>query len=167
MTIITHRNNVKPMFFLVSLMMVIFFCGVTTRALQRAGFKQLFGSNQLFYFFSSLYPIWMLVPIFFTCSSVNIIAFFCLVISSDFFSMVFFAPISFAIQFFVNRTTRFAYIPMFVFKPIKIRNGFNMIAVRTCFCYNRLRHNRFLNKRFCLEPVARYPLAVGLSYYRG
>jgi len=44
--------------------------------------------------------------------------------------------------------------PVFV-SPVfvKLRKWFDLLAFRTSLGYDLLRHNRFLNKRLCLEPV--------------
>ena len=45
------------------------------------------------------------------------------------------------------------------------RGRFYFFAMTASFCYDCLRHGFFLIKKLCLEPVARYTLAVGSLYY--
>ncbi len=68
--------------------------------------------------------------------------------------------------FLLFRTTGFAFTQSSFFHMtmnIKFRKGFCFFANTASFCYNWFRHNRFLNKRFCLEPTAAHT-AIGLFY---
>ena len=68
----------------------------------------------------------------------------------------------------IFRPTYYTYRPMVVFISctfVKLRNWFELLARTASFGYDCFRHNRFLNKRFCLEPVAAHT-AVGSTYYK-
>lgn len=74
----------------------------------------------------------------------------------------------FSVSVIIRIVARFAIIlkPIFVVLVFaEVINRFCLFAFTTYFSYSNVSHFRFLNKRFWLEPVARYLLAVGSFYY--
>ncbi len=49
--------------------------------------------------------------------------------------------------------------------PVKLRNVFNFIALRTLFCYDGFRHNQFPKNWLCFEPLESQPLCGFSALY--
>jgi len=169
MTIKTNRNNIEPMLRFVTLVMVIVRRLFTTRTLQRIW------SRQSIFFYRSIDNLtsfnalgitnsicknsrftFFAVCIAFLAS----LAFLALVIAFV-RSLAFFAlAVLFSTYFTMRLIAIFATL---VFR--KFRKWFDFFALATSFRYDLLSHNRLLNRRLCLEPVAGHTPAVGSLYY--
>lgn len=146
MTRNTYRNNIKPILRGIAFMMMVLFCLFgTVMARQSIRSGQFAISNSVAYSISSFSPTGMCF-IYFSSASFT---FFC-------FSKFLAKMIS----------TRFAVMLITIPTCIsfeKLRNRFGFLAMKTSFRYDCLKHNRFSNKRLCLEPVAAQT-AVGSFY---
>jgi len=89
--------------------------------------------------------------IFCFCLAINCLATFTLFVGLFVDFMTGFAPIEEAV------------LPASVFG--KFRNWLSLLAFGTVFGHDLLGHNRFSNKRLCLEPVAEYS-CIRLAYYK-
>lgn len=164
MTFLTYRYNIKPMLLGIAFVMMILFCLCgAVMALQRIGAGQSSGFDGMVYLVRWFIPFGMLDAKTFLDNSSGGFAFFALGISLIYI-FPFFAlsinPLIYVLAYSAIASKAIFCRAIFV----KFRKRFNLFAFPTSFCYDLLRHNRFLNKRLCLEPVARYALAVGLFY---
>lgn len=173
MTRNTNRNDIEPVFRRIAEMMMILFCLLRAKyTLSCMNFRQFMTANSgkhgemsfsmkrimlsifhramysylatLFCFavsptvFFGNHSSFLAFVIFLTCASMSLFALCCLLIGLGMFFFAGFTPAS---------------------MPILIRLGFVKFAERlyfstfgTMFCYALLRHDRFSNKRLCLEP---------------
>lgn len=159
MTFSTKRNKIKPMFWGVVGMMVLF-CLFTTRTLQSIRARQLAHSYKIihsilsFCFFGVFFPINLLAM--FICGFAFISFLILLSICFELFGL----SIKFVMMIRTNFTT--TSIPIWsgtIFG--KFRKCFNFLANGTSFCLNWFRHLLFLNKSLCLEPIVTH-ITVGL-----
>jgi len=115
------------------------------------------------------------------CNCIRSTNFRRIVILPFFLSTIFckFSSFAFAIKYFFE-SCLFAFWIMFIgttlftssvmttflsFILVKFSEFFNLFAFTTSFCYDWFRHNCFLVKQLCLEPVKDYISLIGLFYY--
>lgn len=169
MTRNTHRNNFKPVFRCVTLVVMILLCWFwAVMALQRRRFGYFASQDYIIYSVSGPNLIWMsVIETLFCCFAflTLFVTFFCsfalfaLMINS----LVEFVFFSLLIRSSANFTTTFKSIFM-GYIVMKFRNWFDCLAFRTLFCLNCLRHGLFpFQKGSCLEPIAAHT-AVGSLY---
>ncbi len=135
MTRNTNGNNIKPAFWRITGMMILFCLYFTVMTTQSIGTGQFASPNSsrhnLFCFMSFRMPNTVALISFLAFS----FAFFCLVI-------IFFAD--------------FAFIAMSIFSCmvfVKFRDCFGLLATSASFRYDLFRHGFFLTKKLCLEPL--------------
>ncbi len=163
MTNITNRNNNKPMFWFIAGMMVQCSCFITTRALQRLGWNQVFSKYSIlnnvlsFNFFLISFAIFSRT-LSSSWASLLFAAFF-IVAQLAFFSMSVF---SISLSFAIFASPIKIVFSRFVLK--KLTKGFNFFTSSTFLCYDWFRHGFFLIKKSCLEPLQDRFLC-GSSYY--
>ena len=164
----TDRNNIKPMFRLVVFPMVILFSligAITTSqspcrihfAISDGIANGITGLNLQIVFLTILFSI----RDSFLFASVGLLILF--LVSLAICLTVFALPI-FSCCYTSTRLASPRKSIFCAFILVKFNNGFSLFANRTLFCYNLLRHNRFLNKRLLLEPYAE-PISVCGSLY--
>lgn len=171
MAFYTNRYNIKPMFGFVAFVMMILLCLYgTIMANQEFGRNQFANHNGITHSTSSFDSFGMVGTktnfTFPTCY----FAFFCLVVSFSrnltfycFFitkftsAMCCFALFCLVIFLIAFRLADFAITLIAVFLAavfVEFRQWLGFFAFGTSFRYDGFRHNRFLYKRFCLEPIA-------------
>ena len=146
MTMNTNRNNIKPAFWCITGMMILFCLHFTAMTTQSVGARQFATPN------SSRHNIFRFMP-FRVPSAVALISF--LAYSFAFFCLV--------ILFF----TDFAFIAMPIFSCVvivKFRDCFGLLATSASFCYDWFRHGFFLIKKLCLEPLQTQYLCGSFRY---
>ena len=186
MTQDTSWNNIKPMLGFVSVPMMILLGGLrAVMAEQKFGRNQFASIDSINYSSSGFNLIWMTSIVtflscfvfwcfstFFICFAISSFALLGLFIM---FLIIFIRRFAlFCLTTFLScfAKSRFAFFGFLIFTParftidlkpvftssvfIKFRQLFELLALRTSFCLNCLRHSRFsLNsERLCLEPVA-------------
>lgn len=177
MTINTNRNNIKPMFRFITFVVMIMLSGLRTENAEQKSWRNQFACiNCMIYSFSRF----VFFRMFFACKLLIEFAFFTLIIficPSFFCKFTFFrlripfmrqfSRFCFAIFSLFNRLTGFAIILITCCSVfVKFRNRFEVLAFRTTFCLNCLRHDLFLLKKgYCLEPVTGYAPVVGSLYF--
>lgn len=194
--LLANRNNVKVMFWFVALVVMILLGGFATGALQRIRMRQLAVSNGFCYGFTSFSSLRMANIISLYALTMHYFAVFTLPIMlppsfapfaliktfsthSAFFGWTVFVistPLScfafFSLAVFFRALTTTYFTPVGVAILLRtvfteLGKWFDFFAFGTSFGYALLSHFRLQYRRFWLEPVARYALAVGSSYYNG
>ncbi len=165
MTILINWNYIITMVFLITIMMMVLFCFISTIiAFKQTWMRHKTVSNSTsntgrcaffrsisFIHLPRVFQIFFVLAIFHKCY----LASFCFNTNSSVISIV-------------MCMTQFAHwlitvIAFYCFT--KLRNGFNLFAAATSFCYDCFRHIRFLIIRWGLGPGS-YLLSVhGLFYY--
>lgn len=161
MNIVTFKtkwNNIKPMLWSITFVMMIMSCCFATFTFQSSDFRQTSFNNSV-------------------SNCRNCFSLFALTVSSFCCFTLFGFPVMFLVTFLSKLTffrlavffaTQFTVIIVTVFTNttfVKLRQRFNFLAFGTLFRYDLVSHNRFLNKRFWLEPLfASYTLASGSLY---
>ena len=172
MTILTSRNNVKPMFWFISFVMMILFCLQTARTFESFGFREFAVSYGLingapgfllFGVFLVITPLVCLLNIFpsfaLAVTSLVCLTFFALVVLLQVCFVVFRLGIRFYASLTGNSKAIFC-TAVFV----KVRQWFSLLAVRTSFCYDLVSHI-CSPKQVWSEPFTRPILVCGSSYY--
>lgn len=165
MTRNTDSNYIKPVFIVG---MVVFFCLFSTSALKSVGAYHFAVFYSVSYFAAGFVFYYIYLFMQFSIKFGCVFAFITLVIFFVSEKMRLLTFFSLRVFFCSNTLAYPAKILMAILCRsifIEIRKGLNCFAITTFLGYDWFRHNRFLNKRLCLEPVARYTLAVGSSYY--
>ncbi len=185
MTRNTNRFNVKPVLGFIAGMVVLFCLLGAVMALLGIGTRQFASRNSMIYSILGFTLIWMAgVETFlssfaffaFTVTSSGGFTFFTLV-SSSMSSFAFialgvmsfnhFAIFAFTILLLVKFLASFTLSVKSIFFTAvftKLRERFDLFAMKALFCYDRLRHGFLLTRKLCLEPVAVHSV-IGLSYY--
>ena len=167
MTHFTNRNNIKPVFWLIAVPVMVLLCrlrAVMTKQSIRAG--QFASRNSVVCSSSSL----SFFRIFNVIFLLSLPAFFTFLITSRFFSMHVFALFCLSVFFHFCQLASFTTTKMAIFMAIvfvKIRKQFDLLATSASFRYSCLGHSRFsLNsERLCLEPNTRPILVSGSLCY--
>ncbi len=166
MTFTTNRNNIKPVLFSITFVVMILCClHFTITAFKRAGMwhKTFFDFRPYIcrcHFLSSISTI---------RSSGLQYSFFAMLIPTSYCFTCFCLAIFSCVYFLIFCATWLARCSMFIFSSfcfIKTINGFNFFASTTSFCYDLLRHGFFLIKKLCLEPLQDRFLCGSLYYTR-
>ena len=174
----TNRNNIKPMLRLIVGVMILFcLCG-TIIALQSINSGQFASLYSITHCTFSFFSIGILQVVMFMGSNLNSYALFALfilfLIGFELFTFLLitflssFAVFCLLVFFAIFQPANFAIISIAVFiigLLVKFRKKFCFFANSASFRYDLLSHFRLLNRRLWLEPIARYALAVGSSYY--
>lgn len=180
MTFYTYRQNIKPIFFSISLVMVVMLSLFTAKALKIIGPRQFTSSNGIINSHDCFHISWKLASIFInstpTCrfayfalhiiSSV-IFAFFTLIITASRFKTNSFALFGLTILLAIFQMAIFTliFVATFVIKTfVEFRKRFCFFANTAGFCYDELSHLRFLSKRNRLESFVR-PVRIFDSFY--
>ncbi len=179
MTRNANRNNVKPVLFGVSFMVMVFLCFVITTSTFVVGCDQyLAGLDSIAHSNSGLWPQWIFSPNLNigTATSGFALGCFCILPVGEF---SFFASAMTLFRYFtllglliaaaLYKSTLFALTTTSIFRTgtlVKFRGGFNLLASRALLCYDDFGHGFFLIKKLCSEPLqARY--LCGSLYYTG
>lgn len=165
----TNRNNIKPMFFRITFMVMIFrclfyakktfkfSCGKKITLLNTA--KN--GSSCEPFFRIYFVGLLIILRIALFCFNTIIIRYFRRFSFKHTNIAMHPSKLVSSIALFANRTQT-----VFVSgTSIKLVYVFDLLTVRALSCYSYFRHIRFLFKRVCLEPIAGYIPVVGLFYY--
>ena len=187
MTRNTNRNYIKPIFFSIAFVMMIFFCSIfAIMAFQSASlwdsvhFNSLVHNASCFAFnqiistvsFVCLFTFYALV--IFSYDFLSFIAFqitytFCAsLVFAVIFQMIFSSFFALSKNFTTSIMANFAMILTTIFRCsafAKISKRLNLFASRAFFRYDFGSHFRLLIRRFWLKPVAAYTV-VGLFYCR-
>ena len=174
MTFYASRYNIEPMCFGISFMVMVFLClvrAIITRQVFRhneftscnsttystscfdsfgiAGSGMNFTSSTCSFVFFALVVAFLSYFTFFTLliAPSASLSFLCLTVFFDLFQPAYFA------------TTSISIFALFVF--VKFRQWLEFFALGTYFRYDGFRHNCFLNKQFCLEPITAHTV-IGL-----
>ncbi len=171
MTLTTNRYNIKPIFWRIAFVVMIFLCLPRAVTASQGVEMQQLASNDSVGNSTICFAAFRIMSKISECAfQICNFTLFCLVIASSGFliySFAFFAlPISLltnfgfwcfrellrviTITYFAITTSASFFGTVF----IKIRKGFNFFALRTSFCFNWFRHGFFLTKKLCLEPIA-------------
>ena len=192
MTLLTNRNNIKPMLRFITEMMMIFMCRLFAKdAQQRIGRRQLALSDGIFNETTGFYSIRMTQSIcfdsFFTFFALCVaflcsLSFFGLHMSSYFLPVKFSTFFGLQIGFLVGFLISFIFWSFVIFfnslicayfaicsksiwsSTVLIELRSDLFANSASFGYDCLRHNRLLDRRLCLEPNAG-PIPVSGSLY--
>ncbi len=191
MTRNTSRNNIKPMLWFVTFMVMILLClMITVIAFQSLRMEQFASTNRVIdsimgfcHFGMSSFnsdisssALFALIVTLCACFS-----FFSFTVLADIFAMNLFAVFSFIVFLVIQSFIFFVFLgllplPFAIFTAtikavfpasvlIKFRCRFDLFAHPAIFCYDSLRHGFLHIRKSCLEPVARYILAVGSFHY--
>lgn len=140
MTFSTYRNNIKVMFWFITVPMMVLLCEFrATMALQSFRSRQFVVLNGIINGIAGFNSFRKFSSMFSTFTYCNFSSFFALIVM---FKIYFFAIFAFALKSIFSGT---------IF--VKLRNFFNFLAFGTSFCFNRFRHGFFLCKKLCLEPL--------------
>lgn len=176
----TSRHYIKPMLRFVSVpVMVLRSLFVAIMAQQSVGVGQFAYLDSIFNNFTCFYSFRMLFSVFTNGAISGDFAFFTIfkTFSCNFTVFTFvvkiannFAFYCLAVFFYVFRMANLTFTSTSIFISFvftKFRKWFELLAFKTLFCLNCLRHSLFpFQKGLCLEPVAAQT-AVGLLYYTG
>ena len=165
MALSTNRKNIEPMFDRVTQIMMIVKSRVKTEiAPQRANFRQFSCCNSVIYSIFCFAAVRILLDVEFAHFSSDFLSPFALLISFEaclsFWRFSISGVLCLIAYFAIRLIAAF-----FFFGIVKFSNRLDKFALRASFCYNLLRHGRFLNKRLCLGPVTRPILVSGSSYF--
>lgn len=180
MTQYTKWYHIEPMFTVISLMMMILFCWFSAYiAIEQCWSRQFASLNSDIDCTFSSTALWIFLAVSFVSSFIGNSAFFCLVlfqsgaprggptsksrfISTGYYFTFWSAAKSLVLSIMTNltRTGEVSTI------EVKFRQGFDLIAFVTKFCYCGFRHGFFLNKKSCLEPTVGYVPTLGSLYYK-
>lgn len=168
MTFYTNRNDVKPMFGVITQMMMIFMrsCRAII-ALKQSRFNQFTSPDFMIYFTIGFYAFWITHTIDFIASFLRILAFFTCIIFATYFIANIFTMFSSTVFLESFVFTYFANIPVAVFTVfvfVKFRELLNLFARSTFSSYSLFKHLLLLIRSKCLGPVAAHT-AVGSLYY--
>ena len=176
MTKYTNRDNIKPMFFIVVGMMIMF-CLFTTRTFESFCRWHFVGSDSMVYYALGFSFLCVASCVFlFSCFEnlgllIYLLVLFLVFFISNRLSLFFSYKQSF-FALFIFFTAYSSAVLTFSLKPIfcvtvlvKFRKWFDLFASRTLFHYNHFSHFCFSSKRNWLEPICWYTPAVGLSYH--
>lgn len=174
----TYRNNIQPMFWFITGMMILLCLFFTIMTLQSIRSRQFACYDSVIDSISSFYRFGMTITIFvgrFLTSNLTFFALSGSLLSSFTFSCL---PVS-----FMDSLTLFALLILSSFYEgalfairtktnwtiksfVKLRQWFDLLAGATSFCYDLLRHFRFSlnNERICLEPNI-LPIRMLGSFY--
>lgn len=157
MAINTYSYNIKPVFFGITFMVVVFLCLLFTSTNHSVRTWQLAMSDSIKDTTSSLAII--ALQIFFILFTFSVFA--------KIVTKIYFTIFTLSKYFICVIATRFTLVFMSVFGRfafIEISKWFNLFAFRAGFCYDCFRHIRFSNKRLCLGPCAAHT-AIGSFYF--
>ena len=183
MTLITYRNNIKPMLFGIAIVVVVMLCLFATRTSFGSNLGQSTSLDSNCYSLTSHFLFWMLRYILLFCE----FAFFalpvflgrqfpfctCVPLGPDKFALCALAVFSkgfkdtcvsfsrfwiFPATYFTRRAQRVRFVIILA----KLRSRLNFLALRALFCYDLLRHGFSLIKKLCFEP-SRNQLPCGFS----
>ena len=157
----TYRNYIEKMFFFIGPMMI--FCGwVRTRITEAiTGYGKIAAFDSPVHGHSSFSAFRIFLTMLFSKFLCNYFAFFGLEIKF-FLGVVFLCVIS-AKSLYATFTPRIVAIQA-VSGAGELADWFCFLAVGTLFEYDWLSHDRFSNKRLCLEPFSGYTPDFGLFY---
>ena len=161
MAISTNRNNIKPMFWFITVpvMVLLCLCG-TVMALQGIRTGQFADSDSLICAPSCFYVFGMPNTIMFVADFPCDFAFFALCVGF----LIGFALLSLSIRISARFTTTLE-TTFSIFAFVKFRKWFDFFAFGTSFGYNWFSHSLFLYKRLRLEPVVGHLPIAGSLYY--
>lgn len=165
MTFFADRNNIKPVFFFVTVPVVVLFGWmITIMAFEVFSFWYFPISDSVADSTACLVALRKTATVFFISTAVYYFTFRTFIII---FACCF-AFFAFPIQYFVRFSTRCALRTKPVFSIsvfAKFRNKFDLFAMATSLCYDLLSHNCLLYRRLRLESVSRPILVSGSFYY--
>ena len=174
MTRNTNSFNIKPMLFSIAFVVMVLLCLFTTGAFKSAWLGNSVETNSVADCVSGFSFFRMHCPCFSLALTSCYFSFFASIVFclyNSFPFLVGFCPISPLLALIVFSTTMFVAdftLPLqAVFSKavlLKLRNGFNLLATATSFCYDGFRHGFFLFKKLCFEPLQTRRLC-GFSHY--
>ena len=164
MTFSTNRNNIKPEFRLIALMVMILLCLIEAiMAFQIIGPGQCAGFDSPTNNITCVFAFWVTDPLFVGVMPICIPALLALVI-------LFVSGLTFFglhINFIMGILAYLAVILMSVFSLAffgKLRKWLNFFASATFLRYDGFRHKQFLTNWLCLEPLEGRSLCGSLYY---
>jgi hypothetical protein len=154
MTLSTKRNDIEPVLRGVPAPVMILLCLSTALlALEIGGRGKLASVNGGIERTSGFYLVWVLQTAF----TIGPAAFFGLAVFAASPAIDFFARLRLPICFQggINAAFTPTVQPIGIAAAfVKLRQWFDLLAFRATLCLNCVRHNRFLVKRLCSEPLA-------------
>ncbi len=158
MTLLTDRNNVKPVLRRITVPVMVlvsrFWAIMTEQEFRRNQFVSSNSATHSMVSFTSFRMAGTKANLIF---SICYFAFFSFLMTSLGFTICYFALLCLFVFFVAFRLAGFAPILIAIFSAgifVEFRQRFRIFAFETSFCYGCFRHNRFSYKRLCLEPVA-------------
>ena len=162
MTFTTDRNNIKPVDFVISKIMVIMLClFIAIRTFVCCGFSQKACTNSIIDFVFGFYLFGIVFIITFMC----LLAFCTLAVTFICLDTYLFTFFALGILLLVTFMAVFASRLQAVTAFRKLGQWKNSFAFITSFGYNWFRHGLIPYIKSCLEPPESYILSRGLSYY--
>ena len=176
MTFNTNRNNIKPILRGITFVVMVMFCLFwALRAFQSIRAKQIASSNSVI---NSIYGFDFFRISTFSASISNFIlfaiiivvfstySFFCFLVTLLCSPMLFFTFL--ALSVLLTTSPAKDLVSIFLSTVfIELRQRFYLVALRTSFGYDLLRHNCFSIKQLCSGPVLGYIPTSGSFYYTG
>ncbi len=164
MTFRTNRNYIVAVFYVITVMMVIFRSLVIAFDTFQSTWMR---NHSIFYPLTDTCRGNFLMSVFFVCLARGLQPFFA--------SQIFFCDFSTFVRFviFFHILPLVIFVALFTyglpamlssFSPMKFKQSFNFFARRTFFCYGWFRHDFFLIKKLCFEPLEGQSLC-GSFYY--
>lgn len=168
MTRNTNRNNIKPVFTRIALVVMVFFCviaAINTIQCVRPWYFSVY--NSTVHNSACFHSLWITEAICLRASVFALFAFYGFVIFTIYlvtYNFTLFCGPVFGESFIATWLTLIFMAKFARFIFVKFTKQFNGFACRAFSCYILFRHGFFLIKKLCLEPLQTQYLC-GLLYY--